>query len=540
MKSSHLKGLTLTVQTLIGKLMSWSTLSQRWSGSDDTALLLEQVGSAAEPLAIPSLISFALADNAEVRAKAKSSIRHLLAQIRAESLPFLDESLRRSWGQVEDWYGLKPGAVKELGGDTDEDVVFLGLVSCHRNGYVRAEALRILGSKPSGLIIPFVLMRLVDWVSEVRFVAEDEFQKKLVDEHADSFVNCLPLTDRLAKNSRYRSVYSLWIEALLISPQNADALRRGTHSTDRLIRRHCFKIAVENRSTQTKELILEALQDTDVIVRARAFSVAPMFLSGNECDWVREASTDPYGPIRRMAFENLVAKPAHSLEDLAPFLLDRSVVIRRAAQSAYLKLLKQSSVGVYRVSIRDPVARNAEVAVIGLAETGDRSDLPAILEMLPSRSARVRGAAVRALRILGIDGQEGVLLKVVASDVRSVARKAASALLARRDHSASAVWVEALKNPDKSLHCNVLKLIRSAPKWQQLNLYLGAVVSSDESLSACAIEMLMWWLNQFNASFVNPSLSERDLAASQLDRASELLPARLVSELRFTLRMATR
>jgi hypothetical protein len=50
MKSSHLKGLTLSAQALVNKLVSWSTLSQQWSGSGDTIALLEEIGLAAEPL----------------------------------------------------------------------------------------------------------------------------------------------------------------------------------------------------------------------------------------------------------------------------------------------------------------------------------------------------------------------------------------------------------------------------------------------------------------------------------------------------------
>jgi hypothetical protein len=382
--------------------------------------------------------------------------------------------------------------------------------------------------------------RYLAWLSEVRFVAEDEFQKKLLVEYADAFVNSLPLIDRLAKNSRYRPVYSSWIDTLLRSPRNGDALRRGIHSTDRKIRRHCFRIAVENRTVQTKGLILEALGDPDVVVRKWAFSVTPEFLSADECDWIQRASKDPYGPIRRMVFETLLAKSTPSLEDLAPFLLDRSAALRRVTQSAYIKLRSQSPASVYRVTIQDPIARKAEVAVLGLAETGGRSDVSAISKMLSNRSSRVRRAVVRALRILGIEGQERVLLSTIASDVRSVAREAASALLWRRANPASGVWVEALKNPDQRLHSNVLRLMKSAPKWQQLVLYLGAAVSDNANLSACAIEMLTAWLNRFNSSFVDPSPAERDMAAYQLDRASERLPDRLVAELRFILQTAAR
>jgi hypothetical protein len=82
--------------------------------------------------------------------------------------------------------------------------------------------------------------------------------------------------------------------------------------------------------------------------------------------------------------------------------------------------------------------------------------------------------------------------------------------------------------------------MKSAPKWRQLILYLGAVVSSDANLSACAIEMLTAWLSRFNSSFVDPSPAEQDKAASQLDRACERLPDRLATELKFILQAITR
>jgi hypothetical protein len=42
------------------------------------------------------------------------------------------------------------------------------LVASHRSGYVRAEALRLLSSDESLEVMPYILLRLIDWVDEVR------------------------------------------------------------------------------------------------------------------------------------------------------------------------------------------------------------------------------------------------------------------------------------------------------------------------------------------------------------------------------------
>lgn len=540
MKMLHLRGLTPSTQALVRKLVSWPPLKQRWAGDGETSEIIMQIGTANEPAAIPSLMSFGLAHNDRIRTEARSVIGHLFSQIPIDFLPVLDESLRRSWGHLEDWYGMKPNVVRMLERSTENDRLFLSLVSCHRNGYVRAEALHALGTESSGIVLPFVLIRLVDWVSEVRSIAENEFRKRLNVAYAHGLVNCLGLVNRLSTSSRYRMWFSLSIEEFLHSPECADALRHGLRSEHPLIRRECFRIAPGNPSTPAKAFVHLALTDADVMVRKWAFTVGPGLLPTEEHYLMQVAAKDSYGPIRRIAFDALVASRTLLQAELTPFLLDRSASIRRWAQAVSIQRLDQSPADIYRNLIHDRCSKKAEVGVLGLAETGRRSDGPAILRMLAHGSARVRRAAVRALRILGVEEQEVPLLRIISSDVRSVVREAAYSLLLRRISAADVVWTAALKNTGERVPETVLRLMKDAGKWQQLRLYLGAARSESPSLSKCAIEMLLTWNSKFNSSFVEPSAAERESSLIALDSVEERLPKPLARELRFTLLASVR
>jgi hypothetical protein len=114
--------------------VSWPTPQQRWSGDGGTGEIIEQIGAADEPAAIPILMSFGLARNDRIRTGVRSVIRHLFSQIPIDVLPALDELLRRSWGHLEDWYGMKPNVVKVLQRSTEND------------------RLRASGSKISGIV----------------------------------------------------------------------------------------------------------------------------------------------------------------------------------------------------------------------------------------------------------------------------------------------------------------------------------------------------------------------------------------------------
>jgi hypothetical protein len=95
-----------------------------------------------------------LADDGTVRLAARAAIRELLQLVPLESLPLLDEMLRRVWGHLEYWHGLRPESVPRLASVSVDDRVFVRLVASHRNGFVRAGALRLLANDEFVEVIP--------------------------------------------------------------------------------------------------------------------------------------------------------------------------------------------------------------------------------------------------------------------------------------------------------------------------------------------------------------------------------------------------
>jgi hypothetical protein len=268
-----IRRLSPSTQALVGTLTSWKTLNQRWLGGDDTLEKLDRIKEAGEPLAIPALMSFGFVRNNEIRSKARSVIWQLFARIPIESLPLLDEALRTSWAHLYDWYGMKVEAITELAGETEADRLYLTLLTCHRSGFIRAEALRVvLAIDPSDIIIPFTIVRLADWVTEVCLEARKVIRGKLVPRYAGCFVR-FGLLNRIAGNSRYRPAYSEWIDELLMLPECAVDLRRGIEPQSREVRRGSYRIAAQSPALAGHDLVMLALADKDVIVRKWAFAM---------------------------------------------------------------------------------------------------------------------------------------------------------------------------------------------------------------------------------------------------------------------------
>jgi hypothetical protein len=497
----------------------------------DTVSRIRSIGDSGEAHAIPDLLSYAFASNHDVQAETRTAIRRLFERLPLEQLPALDEALRTAWARLEDWYGLKP-SVKKLKGRDHDDFILLALMSAHRSGYVRVEVIRSLGKDSSGTAIPFLLVRLVDWVEAVRRGADFELIDKLQPRYGSMFVRCLGLLERLSDHTRFRPAYREWISDLLKRPACAEQVAAGLDSTQRAVRRACYSIAASNPALSVKNVLDRALVEPDVAIRRWAFSSGPALWTGDEIDWMRLAANDAYAPIRQGAFDAL-ARSEVSSEELSKFLFDRCTGIRRSCQALCAERFGLVPVEIYREALAGGNNRRTEIAVRGLAESGSREDGRRLLDLLNHRSARVRSAAVHGLGVLKVEQIEDKLLGRISSDSRSVVREATSVLLLRKLVSPGAMSAAAKQNPDGQAQLSVLRQMWRAGKWVQLRLYLDSADSDSRELAECALERLAVWESQFNRTFVQPSAGEPAELLVLTHRVESRLPADLVKRIAF-------
>ena len=532
MRKRQPKGLSPETKELIHPLLVWPDIQNQWRGGQDTVSRIRQIGDSGEPFAIPNLLSYAFAPNLDVQKETRSAIRRLFEHLPLEQLPALDEALRTSWAHAEDWYGFKP-SLKQLKRCDVDDPIVPALLSCHRSGYVRADAIRLLGESSSDTAIPFLMVRLVDWVEAVRRTADIQLIDKLQPQYAGMFVRSLGLVERLSDNSRFRPAYREWVKDLLKRPDCADHVNRGLNSDQLAVRRACYRLAVNNPALNRRGLLERAVLESDVVIRSWAFASGPALTV--KINWMGLAASDTYAPIRQKAFDALARNQA-SFEELSKFLFDRHAGIRRACQALCSDRFGLAPVQVYRAALGDKSSKKTAVAARGLAESGSREDSQRLLELLNHPSARVRSAAVHALGIFAVELVKERLLDRISSDSRSVAREAASVLLLRKLASPGIIWAAAKQNPHDKVRLVVLRQMWRAGKWAQLRLYLDATTAYDAEVAECALERLVVWESQFNRTFVQPSASEPAELLDLLYKAQSRLPADLAKRIAFVIR----
>jgi HEAT repeat protein len=274
-----------------------------WPG--DLLGLLGEIESAGEVDVFPQILALILDEDQAVAAMASRAIGGVLARLAPAEVAKLDSIVRDRgiylpWDQ-HGWYRLSHEVLDRHLDSGGFPPAFAGLASLHNSGYVRQAAVRRLAEGRDGFEVPYLLLRVNDWVSPVRKAARAALWERLRPEHARHLVRNLSLVTRLTRCGRDdHSPFVAAVFDLLRAPDSRSALLEGLSSTDREVRRACFDLAMETTEIPLLDLLDRLLQHDEPILRLRAVQVARARLDSRDyLNLVGAIRADRFMPVRR-------------------------------------------------------------------------------------------------------------------------------------------------------------------------------------------------------------------------------------------------
>ena len=389
----------------------------------------------------------------------------------------------------------------------------LGLVSFHQSGYIRELAVRRLTQITSGQELPFLLLRLNDWVAPVYQTALMAVQERLTPQYAGLLVHNITLVFNLAEQKRHEHEPVLSATtALLKRPECDVALRQGMAAPEKQVRRLCFRILREADDDRLPEAAPRMLADTDPVIRQAAAHCVRVNLPDHTLRaLLPQMKQDGSLPVRREALYACLER----LPELAPAELRTALLDANAAMRGIARFHLRQSGGfdipaLYRRALTASVsASELSTAISGLGETGTPADVGLILAFLSHPLAKVRRAAVRAVSRLDGDSHLDALLAALSDERPRVTHEAREALLPRLNHlDGSALWRLFKTAVRPHIRRDVLALLASLPKWESVPFLVEAAVDADPLIQERAGEQLRGWYSSYNVSFVRPSLAQ--------------------------------
>jgi hypothetical protein len=388
--------------------------------------------------------------------------------------------------------------------------------------------------------LPFLLIRLNDWVPSIRVRARTAVIDFLEPASASLLVRWLPLFDRLARTTRatHGDLLEL-VGNVLADPASRAGLESGLRSADARVRRRCYPIAAAVAGGTLEALLARGAQDPDVLVRLWAIREGRALPASElRSALMVNAAGDPSAQIRRIAFDHWRAQTGAEAEAIQErFLLDVSAGIRGDAQDDRRARGLPDPAPWYRAHLEGAAAAGLLGALAGVVETGGPEDFDLILRYLDHSRAKVRRLALRGLNRLAPERALPFLLEALLQAVGPVAGEAVRCLSRRLDEiDPAGLWAGAPEGDGLAARRRLLLLYRGLPKWVALEFILRGVASSAPRLQRLALQELAAWNGGFNRRMAPLPAEDRDQLRLLLDAVEHRIAPGMVAQLRFVLR----
>jgi HEAT repeat protein len=376
------------------------------------------------------------------------------------------------------------------------------------DGHKRENAVRRLGMLGSPMAIPHLILRVNDWVPQVRSAALKAITMLLNPDNAMAFVISLPALYHLEKCNRSNHTELIeCVEKFLMADVNKEHVVQGLEDKDVLVARACISLIIENRLLDIFYIVKAGLAHNDLIVRVKASSLMRKLDVNDQKVALELAIKDSFMPIRREAFQIQIRVGASS-EFLKAFLFDRHPSIREIAIKHLLDR-RVDVASIYAASLDAALlATRQKIAIWGLGEVTDRASTGKINERLVSQFSSVRKQSLITLVKLQGEIFENRLVEFLLDPSPAVCKEAARQSLKSNVIFTADKLIEVCKSSlYKHSVATCMGLSKNINKWERLLFLFQLACLKDRSELVCISEIadeVLRWNIDFNNSFSQP------------------------------------
>jgi HEAT repeat protein len=492
-----------------------------WIGIDRLPVeeVLLRIAERGEPAAVPWLLDELFAPKRRTRDAAADAVARLLENVSGQDVAWFDDHVRRWCGSS--WRGMSALHVSL----THRNHNLLTVACCHPSGYVRETALRALpAERLGGTTLLFLILRLNDWVPNVREAARERFDEALEALPGDELISGLGMIPWMQSGQLRGDLTQVadLLRAVFEGPKASGARDTARRSDDPIVRREAFLASIRSGSLSPAELA-RGLADPDPLI---ATAILRRAMDTGRADLCLRALESPHGRVRAAAMREIrVFFPADAEALALDFMFDPSPAVREAARTVAGNVSPGRILEAGRRVVGSSSGRTRAAALTGLTEAGvPESELRALLESCANDgSARVRASVLKC--IAQIDGglSESRALTALSDPSRRVA--AAAAYLATGDRSISAerLWGAVKSGRWSHTRRHAFLLLSKQGKWISLLYTLRALSLPDIELRGLAESALERWVARVNRSGVAPTEAERIAVAKAIEGARSRL-----------------
>lgn len=456
---------------------------------------------------IPDVFQLLLSSGEKIKLQAAEVLNQVVGSLSSNQLVKMDQMFRErtSYDWHYDWKNKNPNELLHPSMSQEENVAILGLSSFHPNGYFREKAILALSNMKTGYEIPYILIRLNDWVRQVRNTSKEQLLRYITPEYVMDFVNNLPLVLRLRECSRDEHIDIIdKVVSIISSPEGFPKLISGLQSADSKVRLACYKIILQTKVIDNRSIINYLIKDTNPYNRLFVLRNIRNEITQDEFIGISQLLLhDKYAQIRIIGLELLYYfSPKEAINILEKSLFDNNHSVRELSRYLLSKNKKYDFAAIYR----DEIQKNEKLysSICGLGETGNINDSKFIIKFMDSDVVKIVKASITALARLDIQGNKEKILLFL-NDERAGISKTVRKVLSKEINTGDAEIIYGIfkRAIYEHIKINTCVLLCSLSKWYAIRYIIELCSDKNEEISILGQRALESW--KYNQSFTTPS-----------------------------------
>ena len=390
----------------------------------------------------------------------------------------------------------------------DISVELLGVASLNRDGRIRQAAIEAIEQLDHPRALPYILLRLSDWVPQVRRAAELVLDKMLRAGMAPEFMKYCFLIKHLEKIQRVDlSHIRQRMHNFLCSQDGRTDLEAGLTANEPQVRIFCYEVLADELNDRP-DLIEKAIDDSDPRI---GHWIARFILDNPAADTEKRLEKLLHSRCARIQTEVIRTMTHQMQQNLSAALLElifaNAPSVRKAARFVLRRQGQADFAATYRQKISQ--ADNEGVRpgwIAGLGETGAPSDYDQAAKFLQHRRVKVRAAAFTAMACLDRKRAIPVALEYLNDPNRKIRSVAIAALTAERTPDIIKQTAIVMQTGTPSGQTAAFTVLASQGGWEVLPHAMEALLQGNESLTQQAWQCILGWRNRyFSLGWIQPT-----------------------------------
>lgn len=468
---------------------------------------------------------------------AAGAIHTYMESLNAPKLISLSRRFRESTSMewYIDWKHISLSDIRASVSDWNAYLSILRLGTFHPNGYFREKCMWALEEDEASL--PFIALRLNDWVKPVQDSAYRILSEKLGNAKTDTAIEMLPFISQTKKGERYAHEQLSDIERQL---SEKILLHLDEISLDR----------IRDYLPATKRFLYQILIRPDVLSKDAVDRLLHREKNGNEKAFVISLILKHYvcsdeelelyvrskSPIvRKKALEVKYERIGGAWEGLETHLLDKARGIRSDVCYILRRHTDFDILSYYKSRLHTP---DEAVAILGIGENGTEKDAVLLTEYLYAASEKLVKYAMKALSSLGATGLDAIYWDYL-NDTNVTISKAAYEAVCKSDiHFGAQKLYDALQSC-QNCHTRkyLLHLLVREPSWERLPYLLllykpdSALTNSEDKKAQMTVRRAL----SFRSVYAKVTEKQATFIREVMDMPQLKIPERLKKAIRFDL-----